>query len=87
MERHHLDGETISKMAAKTGVVLDVVRLSAPESPKVLMDLQQYSSPKGKSRGCQVGRLAHSHFCFGVPDVWGAYRELSAQGVNLFPSR
>ena len=83
IERHHLEGETISKMAAKEGVVLDVVRLAAPETPKVLLDLQQYTSPKGKQADAKLGDIAHSHFCFGVPDVWGAYRELSAQGVTF----
>lgn len=83
VERHHLEGETISKMAAKSGVVLDVVRLCAPDSPQILIDLQQYSSPQGKVSDAKVGDVAHSHFCFGVPDVWGAYRELSAQGVEF----
>lgn len=83
VERHHLDGETISKMAAKPDVVLDVVRLCAPESPQVLLDLQQYQSPKGKVSEAKLGDIAHSHFCFGVPDVWGAYGELKAQGVEF----
>lgn len=83
VERHHLDGEVISKMAAKPDVVLDVVRLCAPESPQVLLDLQQYTSPKGKVSDAKLGDIAHSHFCFGVPDVWGAYHELQAQGVEF----
>jgi catechol 2,3-dioxygenase-like lactoylglutathione lyase family enzyme len=83
VERHHLEGETISKMAAKEGVVLDVVRLAAPDTPKVLLDLQQYTHPRGKVSDATLGDVAHSHFCFGVPDVWGAYRELSAKGVEF----
>ena len=70
-------------MAAKENVVLDVVRLAAPETRKVLLDLQQYTSPKGKQADAKLGDIAHSHFCFGVPDVWGAYRELSALGVTF----
>ncbi len=83
VERHHLEGETISKMANKPGVILDVVRLCAPDSPRVLLDLQQYHYPKGKVSDAQLGDVAHSHFCFGVPDVWAAYRELSAKGIQF----
>src|SRR5581483_189911 len=83
VERHHLEGETISKMAAKSGVVLDVVRLCAPDTPRVLIDLPQYHALKGKVSTAQLGDAAHSHFCFGVPDVWAAYRDLSAKGVEF----
>lgn len=83
VERHHLEGETISKMAAKPDVVLDVVRLCAPDTPTILIDLQQYQSPKGRVSDAKLGDVAHSHFCFGVPDVWEAYRELSAKGIEF----
>ena len=33
VERHLLEGETISKMMGKPGIVLQVVRLAAPDTP------------------------------------------------------
>ncbi len=83
VERHHLEGETISKMAGKPDVVMEVVRLEAPETQGVMLDLQQYVRPEGKMSEAQLGDVAHSHFCFGVPDVWAAYRELKAKGVEF----
>ena len=83
VERHHLEGETISKMAGKPDVVMEVVRLEAPETQGVMLDLQQYVTPEGKVSEAQLGDVAHSHFCFGVPDVWAAYRELKAKGVEF----
>jgi glyoxylase I family protein len=83
VERHRLEGETISKMAGKPGVVLDVVRLTAPDTPSVLLDLQQYVAPAGSVSSAKLGDTAHAHFCFGVPDVWGAYTELVQQGIQF----
>jgi len=83
VERHRLEGETISKMAGKPGVVMQVVRLAAPDTPQVLIDLQQYLSPVGKVSDAQLGDAAHAHFCFGVPDVAAAYRDLRAKGVRF----
>ena len=83
VERHHLEGETISKMAGKPDVIMEVVRLEAPETPGVLLDLQQYVAPEGKVSDAQLGDVAQSHFCFGVPDVWAAYKDLSGKGVEF----
>jgi catechol 2,3-dioxygenase-like lactoylglutathione lyase family enzyme len=83
VERHLLEGETISKMAGKPGVVMQVVRLAAPDTPNILLDLQQYLTPPGKVSTAKLGDVAHSHFCYGVPDVWGAYRELKAKGIEF----
>ena len=83
VERHHLEGETISKMAGKPNVIMEVVRLEAPETPGVLLDLQQYVTPEGKVSDAQLGDVAHSHFCFGVPDVWAAYKDLTSKGVEF----
>ena len=83
VERHRLEGETISKMAGKPEVIMQVVRLAAPGTPKVLLDLQQYITPEGKVSNGQLGDVAHSHFCFGVPDVKGAYQELKEKGVEF----
>ena len=83
VERHRLEGETISKMAGKPGVIMEVVRLEAPETPGVMLDLQQYVAPEGKVSDAQLGDVAHSHLCFGVPDVWGTYRDLKAGGVEF----
>lgn len=83
VERHRLEGETISKMAGKPDVIMEVVRLEAPETPGVLLDLQQYVVPAGKVSDAQLGDVAHAHFCFGVPDVWAAYKDLSEKGVEF----
>ena len=83
VERHHLEGETISKMAGKPDVIMEVVRLEAPETPGVLLDLQQYVTPEGRVSDAQLGDVAHSHFCFGVPDVWEAYKDLTSKGVEF----
>ena len=83
VERHRLEGETISKMAGKPDVIMEVVRLEAPETPGVLLDLQQYVTPEGEVSDAQLGDVAHAHFCFGVPDVWAAYEDLSEKGVGF----
>lgn len=83
VERHLLQGEGISKMAGKEGVVMQVVRLQAPETPGLLIDLQQYLSPKGKVSTAKLGDVAHSHICFGVPNLAAAYQELTAHGVKF----
>ena len=83
IERHRLEGETISKMAGKPDVIMEVVRLEAPETSGVLLDLQQYVAPEGKVSDAQLGDVAHSHLCFGVPDVWAAYKDLTAKGVEF----
>ena len=83
VEHHRLEGDTISKMAGKPGVIMEVRRLAAPGTPNILLDLQQYVSPHGKLSGAKLGDVAHAHFCFGLPDVWAAYRELSAKGIEF----
>ena len=83
VERHRLEGETISKMAGKPDVIMEVVRLEAPETPGVMLDLQQYVTPEGKVSDAQLGDVAHAHFCFGVPDVWAAYQALKTKGVEF----
>jgi catechol 2,3-dioxygenase-like lactoylglutathione lyase family enzyme len=83
VERHRLDGETISKMAGKPEVIMQVVRLQAPETPGIMLDLQEYITPEGKVSDAQLGDVGHAHFCFGVPDIRKAYRELTAKGVEF----
>ena len=83
VERHRLEGETISKMAGKPGVVMQVVRLEAPETPGIQIDLQQYITPQGKVSNGKLGDVGHSHICYGVPDVWATYRDLKARGVEF----
>ena len=83
LERHRLEGQTISQMAGKPAVVMQVVRLAAPDTPQVLIDLQQYLTPAGGVSNAQLGDVAHAHFCFGVPDLAAAYRELRAKGVEF----
>jgi catechol 2,3-dioxygenase-like lactoylglutathione lyase family enzyme len=83
VERHRLEGETISRMAGKPGVIMQVVRLLSPEGPKVLLDLQQYVQPKGTLSNAQLGMANHSHFCFGVENIASAYAELKAKGVEF----
>src|SRR5215510_13584116 len=83
VERHRLEGETISTMAGKPGVVMQVVRLGIPETPGILLDLQQYIEPKGSVSNAELGMANHSHFCFGVEDIETACRDLSAAGVQF----
>jgi len=83
VERHRLEGETISTMAGKPGVVMQVVRLAAPDTPGVLLDLQQYLAPEGRVSDARLGDVAQAHFCFGVADLAGAYRDLTARGVEF----
>ena len=83
VERHRLEGETISKMAGKPGVVMQVVRLEAPETPGIQIDLQQYITPQGKVSNGKLGDVGDSHICYGVPDVWATYRDLKARGVEF----
>ena len=83
IERHRHEGEAINTLAGKTGIIMDVVRLQAPETPGLLLDLQQYIAPKGGHSNAKLGDVGHSHICFGVPDVWAAYREFSEKGVEF----
>lgn len=83
VERHRLEGETISKMAGKEGVVLQVVRLAIPETPGILVDLQLYIEPPGELSNAVLGMSNQGHFCFGVKDLDRAYRELSESGVEF----
>ena len=83
VERHRLEGENISKMAGKETVVMDVVRLVAPQTEGIEIDLQQYLAPKGKISATKLGDVGHSHFCFGVPNLAQAYEELSDKGVKF----
>mgnify|MGYP002336436645 CR=1 FL=1 len=83
VERHRLEGATISTMAGKPRVVMQVVRLAPREMPGVLLDLQQYLAPPGRVSDAKLGDAAHAHICFGVPDLAAAYRDLSARGVEF----
>jgi glyoxylase I family protein len=83
VERHRLEGETISTMAGKPGVIMQVVRLKPPEGAGILLDLQQYVQPKGTVSNAQLGMANHSHFCFGVKDLHATYRQLKEKGVEF----
>ena len=83
IERHLLDGETISTMAGKPGVVMQVVRLACPDTPDILIDLQQYIDPKGDVSNAALGMANHSHFCFGVDDLQATCDELQKKGVEF----
>lgn len=83
VERHLLQGETISTMAGKPGVIMQVVRLASPDTPDILVDLQEYVQPKGGISNAALGMANHSHFCFGVRNLQTAYRELKEKGVEF----
>lgn len=83
VERHLLQGPGIEQMANKPGTILQVVRLAAPDSPKILVDLQQYLAPKGKQSDSKLGDVANAHFCFGVKGLAKTYRELKERGVDF----
>jgi catechol 2,3-dioxygenase-like lactoylglutathione lyase family enzyme len=83
VERHRLEGQGIEQMTAKPGVVMEVVRLAAPGTRKVLVDLQQYVAPPGRQSDSKLGDVANAHFCFGVRDLVGTCRDLRARGVHF----
>jgi glyoxylase I family protein len=83
VERHRLEGEGISTMAGKEGVVMQVVRLAAPQTAGILLDLQQYLAPRGSTSDASLGDVGHSHVCFGIDDIDGACAELRGRGVEL----
>ena len=83
VESHHLEGKTIDKMVDKLGVVMEVVRLEAPDTPGIMIDLQQYVKPKGGVSNARLGDVSHSHICYGVTDVWATYRDWKAKGVEF----
>jgi catechol 2,3-dioxygenase-like lactoylglutathione lyase family enzyme len=76
VERHLLKGQEIDKMTGKRSVVMEVVRLSAQEEDRVLIDLQRYVSPKGKTSTAQLGDVAHTHFALRVKNLDSAYQRL-----------
>jgi glyoxylase I family protein len=83
VERHRLDGEGISQMAAKPGVVLEVVRLADRERGDVLLDLQRYVAPPGGTSEADLGDVAHAHFCFVVDDLAAMVADLRDRGVTV----
>jgi len=83
VERHRLEGEGISKMAGKENVVMDVVRLVAPETEGIEIDLQQYLEPEGKVSDAKLGDVGHSHICLGVSNLAEAYAALTEKGVDF----
>jgi len=83
VERHLLEGDTISTMAGKSDVVMQVVRLASPDTPEVLVDLQQYVQPIGGISNAALGMANHSHFCFGVKSMETAYKQLRSKGVEF----
>jgi catechol 2,3-dioxygenase-like lactoylglutathione lyase family enzyme len=86
IERHRLEGDTISTMAGKPGVVMQVVRLASPDTPDILIDLQQYLQPKGGVSNATLGMANHSHFCFGVKNLEAAYQQLRGKDVEFVSS-
>ena len=83
LERHRLEGETISTMVGAPGVVMQVVRLKTPNGSNVALDLQQYVTPKGTISNARLGMANHSHFAFGVKDIAATYARLKQQGVEF----
>ena len=70
-------------MAGKPSVIMQVVRLASPDTPEVLVDLQQYLEPKGEVSNAALGMANHSHFCFGVKNMDAAYQQLRSKGVEF----
>ena len=83
VERHKLEGETISTMVGKADAILQVVRLTSPEKSSILLDLQQYVEPPGSVSNAELGMVNHGHFCYGVSNLPAAYEELKSKGVEF----
>jgi len=60
VERHRLEGDGISQMTGKPGTVMQVVRLQAPDTPGVLIDLQQYIALPGGPSDSKLGDVANT---------------------------
>jgi glyoxylase I family protein len=80
---HRLEGETISTMTGKPGVVMKVVRLRTPDDSKVLLDLQEYVTPKETSSNARLGMANHSHFAFKVKGILAIYNRLKQKGAQF----
>lgn len=83
VERHRLEGATISTMAGKQDVIMQVVRLACPGNDKVLLDLQQYIKPPAGISNATLGMANQGHFCYGVTDLKAAYEDLKGKGVEF----
>ena len=67
IETHRLEGETISKMAGKDDVVMQVVRLQGRKRRGAAHCRSK--SAAGKVSNGKLGDVGHSHICFGVPEM------------------
>jgi catechol 2,3-dioxygenase-like lactoylglutathione lyase family enzyme len=83
VERHRLDGEGISRMAGKPGVVLEVVRMVAPGTPDIRIDLQHYVAPASAETETRLGDIGNTHFCLAVEDLAAEHERLTALGVEF----
>ena len=83
LERHRLEGETISTMVGTRDVVMQVVRLKTPDGSKIALDLQQYVAPTGTISDARLGMANHSHFAFKVKDIAAIYDRLKKKGAEF----
>jgi len=83
VERHRLEGQTISAMAGKSNVIMQVVRLATPETPNILLDLQLYIEPPGGVSNAELGMANHAHLCYSVSDLEAAHKDLTQKGVEF----
>lgn len=83
VERHRLEGAGISQMAGKSDVVLEVVRMVAPGTPAVRIDLQHYVAPASADTETELGNIGNTHFCIGVDDIAAEHKRLSGLGVRF----
>lgn len=83
VETHHLEGETIEKMTGKPGVVMEVVRLEAPETPGILLDLQQYVKARGGVSTAQLGGCSSLPHLLRRAGRLGYLRRLESEGCRV----
>jgi catechol 2,3-dioxygenase-like lactoylglutathione lyase family enzyme len=83
VERHRLDGAGISRMVGKDEVELEVVRMVAPGTPDVRIDLQHYAAPASAETETKLGDIGNTHFCLAVQDLNEEHRRLSDLGVEF----
>jgi catechol 2,3-dioxygenase-like lactoylglutathione lyase family enzyme len=83
VEQHGLDGPGISRMAGHDDVQLEVVRLVAPGTSDVRIDLQHYLHPESARTPTSLGDIGNTHFCLTVDDLDQAHGRLSALGAEF----
>jgi len=83
VEQHQLAGEDMDKVNGRTSGRAQSTRLSAAETPGILIDLQEYFELPNERATAQLGQVGATHFCLSVAGLNGLCDELRGKGVEL----